>query len=101
MLKCSRCHQAWFCSVQCQKAYWPFHKSVCRRNDFADAIESTEPKFASWMRKHGKIAVLKVINAQQSKSFASKDCSCCCLCSSVKLEAWSDARCLPSSFFVG
>ena len=83
MLKCSRCHQAWFCSVQCQKAYWPFHKSVCRRNDFADAIESTEPKFASWMRKHGKIAVLKVIN------------------SSVKVEAWSDVRCLPSSFFVG
>ena len=32
---------------------------MCRRNDFADAIEATEPKFAKWMRKHGKIAVLK------------------------------------------
>ncbi|UPR05069.1 hypothetical protein HOP50_19g84160 [Chloropicon primus] len=59
LLKCSRCHQAWFCSVSCQKQYWPFHKSVCRRNDFADALEGSEPKFASWMRKHGKIAVLK------------------------------------------
>ena len=39
--------------------YWPFHKSVCQRNDFADAIEATEPKSAGWMRRHGKLAVLK------------------------------------------
>lgn len=59
LLKCSRCQQAYFCSWRCQKAYWPFHKSECRRNDFADAIAKQEPKFAAWMRKHGKIAVLK------------------------------------------
>ncbi|KAF6254870.1 hypothetical protein COO60DRAFT_1641961 [Scenedesmus sp. NREL 46B-D3] len=40
-------------------AYWPFHKSTCRRNDFADAIEQQEPQFAAWMRKHGKLAVLQ------------------------------------------
>jgi len=57
--KCSRCHSAYFCSVKCQKAYWPFHKDICRRNDFADALEATEPKFARWMRKHGKQAVLR------------------------------------------
>jgi hypothetical protein len=28
-------------------------------NDFADALEHTEPKFARWMRKHGKVAVIK------------------------------------------
>lgn len=39
--------------------YWPFHKSNCKRNEFADAIEETEPKFATWMRRHGKIAVMK------------------------------------------
>mmetsp|Transcript_10172 Transcript_10172/g.21196 ORF Transcript_10172/g.21196 Transcript_10172/m.21196 type:complete len:291 (-) Transcript_10172:157-1029(-) len=57
--RCSRCHQAWFCSLKCQKAYWPFHKEWCTRNDFADVIEKHEPKFAKWMRKHGKQAVLK------------------------------------------
>lgn len=56
---CSRCHSAWFCSLKCQKVYWPFHKAWCKKNDFADAIEKSEPKFAKWMRKHGKVAVLK------------------------------------------
>jgi len=41
------------------QAYWPFHKIQCRRNEFADAIEEAEPKFARWMRAHGKLAVLK------------------------------------------
>ena len=43
----------------CVQAYWPFHKSQCRRNEFADIIEESEPKFARWMRSHGKLAVLK------------------------------------------
>ena len=41
------------------QAYWPFHKPECKRNEFADAIQEKEPKFAAWMRKHGKQAVLK------------------------------------------
>ena len=41
------------------QAYWPFHKTECRRNEFADIIEESEPKFARWMRSHGKLAVLK------------------------------------------
>ncbi len=41
------------------QAYWPFHKTQCRRNEFADMIEESEPKFARWMRSHGKLAVLK------------------------------------------
>ena len=43
----------------CLQAYWPFHTLVCQRNEFADAVEDAEPKFASWMRGHGKLAVLK------------------------------------------
>lgn len=59
LMKCSRCHTAFFCSVKCQKTYWPFHRAFCRKNEFADATEGTEPKFARWMRSHGKQAVLK------------------------------------------
>ncbi|EIE25264.1 hypothetical protein COCSUDRAFT_13889, partial [Coccomyxa subellipsoidea C-169] len=59
LLKCSRCQIAWFCSVKCQKAYWPFHKANCYRNEFADLTAASEPRFARWMRKHQKLAVLK------------------------------------------
>ena len=41
------------------QAYWPFHKPHCRRNEFADAMEEQDPRFAAWMRRHGKQAVLK------------------------------------------
>lgn len=41
------------------QAYWPFHRLHCKRNEFADAMEEADPKFASWMRGHGKMAVLK------------------------------------------
>lgn len=36
------------------------HRSFCKRNDFADALDEREPQFASWMRKHQKQAVVKV-----------------------------------------
>lgn len=42
------------------QSYWPFHKAACRPNQFADAVEQQEPKFAAWMRAHGKLAVLQV-----------------------------------------
>lgn len=41
------------------KEYWPFHKAFCTRNEFADIVEKDDPKFAKWMRKHGKLATLK------------------------------------------
>ena len=41
------------------QAYWPFHKAICYRNEFADATQASEPKFANWMRKHRKMAVVK------------------------------------------
>lgn len=59
LLRCSRCRNIFFCSAECQRAYWPLHKSECKRNEFADAVEHAEPRFAAWMRNHGKQAVLK------------------------------------------
>jgi len=36
------------------QSHWPFHREDCRHNAFADAIEESEPEFASWLRRHGK-----------------------------------------------
>lgn len=41
------------------QAIWPFHRQECQKNEFADAVEEAEPRFAAWMRKHGKQATLK------------------------------------------
>lgn len=30
LLQCSRCKEAKYCNVTCQKADWPMHKQVCR-----------------------------------------------------------------------
>jgi len=59
LLRCSRCRSVYFCSRECQTSFWPLHRSECRGNEFADAVESQDPKFAAWMRRHGRQAVLK------------------------------------------
>lgn len=40
----------------CMQSFWPFHRVYCKANEFADAIEAQEPKFAAFLRKHGKQA---------------------------------------------
>ena len=42
LLSCSRCRNACYCSVECQKVHWPEHKRVCdnavaKRNAFEEA----------------------------------------------------------------
>jgi len=29
--KCAKCHGAWYCGRQCQKAHWKTHKPACKR----------------------------------------------------------------------
>eukprot|EP00667_Euglena_gracilis_P014077 EG_transcript_14567 len=53
------CRSAYFCSEECRKEYEPFHKRWCKQNQFADAMENDDPKFAEWMRKHGRQAVIR------------------------------------------
>lgn len=31
LLRCTRCHAAWYCNKTCQRAHWPTHRSTCRR----------------------------------------------------------------------
>lgn len=26
---CGRCHKVWYCSIDCQRAHWSFHKQFC------------------------------------------------------------------------
>ena len=59
LLLCSRCRGEYFCGAKCQRAYWPFHRAECVRNDFADAVADAEPAFARFLRKHGKQAVVR------------------------------------------
>ncbi|EFJ47481.1 hypothetical protein VOLCADRAFT_91842 [Volvox carteri f. nagariensis] len=57
LLRCSRCRAEWFCSLGC-------HKS-CRPNEFADAMEDSDPRFASWLRRHGKQAILRDVEVER------------------------------------
>lgn len=27
--RCGKCHDSYYCSAECQKAHWPFHKEMC------------------------------------------------------------------------
>lgn len=56
---CKVCHRAYSCSPACKKEYEPFHKRWCKQNQFADAVEKDDPKFAEWMRAHGRQAVIR------------------------------------------
>lgn len=74
LLRCSRCRSVFFCSASCQRAHWPVHKPLCQRNEFADAMEDGDKKFASWMRKHGKQAVLKDDEVDRIERAAAATC---------------------------
>ncbi|GAX75012.1 hypothetical protein CEUSTIGMA_g2458.t1 [Chlamydomonas eustigma] len=75
LLRCGRCRNEWFCSNLCQKSYWPFHRDFCKRNEFADAVEESEPKFAKWMRDHKKLAVLKDDEVERLERVSKAACS--------------------------
>ena len=69
------------------QSYWPFHRAWCRSNEFADAIEATEPRFARWMRKHGKQAVLKddeVDRIERKARFGVANPRACALCEGLR-----------------
>lgn len=59
MERCAVCRGAYFCSPACRTEYEPFHRRWCRQNQFADASERDDPKFAEWLRKHGRQAVIR------------------------------------------
>ena len=47
---------------------------MCRRNEIADAVEDSDAKFATWLRKHGKQAVLKDDEVDRIERAAAATC---------------------------
>jgi hypothetical protein len=37
--KCSRCRKAYYCSANCQKEHWPYHRNVCRPSSSKESVE--------------------------------------------------------------
>ena len=38
MKECSRCREAFYCSVECQNEHWPWHKDSCDFGRFAHGL---------------------------------------------------------------
>lgn len=47
---------------------------MCRRNEIADAVQDSDAKFATWLPKHGKQAVLKDDEVDRIERAAAATC---------------------------
>ena len=51
MLKCSRCHAAWYCDVKCQKQDFKSHKRLCK--EIGDLL--TEVNSENYLSQHDSV----------------------------------------------
>jgi len=69
---CGRCKRLYFCSVECQKKNWPFHKNVCSKqaglNDMlaelsltAPAVGQRDKDFRTWLNLFDMTAVYSAL----------------------------------------
>jgi hypothetical protein len=44
--KCSRCRKAYYCSANCQKEHWPYHRNACRPDNSKEKEKETTTGFS-------------------------------------------------------
>lgn len=59
-LKCGACKEEWYCSKECQRSNWTFHKSVCKQKQAVIKLREIEKEFNQKVVTKNKDGTFKI-----------------------------------------